>query len=229
MTKDVSSASDQLHQSTSDNPSEKLATHVYSDLMPRFLSTSAVKPEPQMLNFDSVYSSGCGVPPTPMRWQTEPPQSEREVALQVMSFLTKKGLTPEEAAGLVGHFDFDTKLNPAFQGVGKELGYGGIADVNLQDEQAWANQQHLPYYTLATQMEYAWNQIKTAGGGNIAQQLFSHQNMTVAEATAFMAKNILRPPDLEGSMAARTQSANKILSWYRQDHPESETSVPKRS
>ena len=140
-------------------------------------------------------------------------------AEQAFNFFVQKGLSPEQAAGILGNLAYESgsdKIDPnSHQGGG---GPGrGIAQWTVDER--WVTLQKYAadkldgadIWALKTQLLFLWHEFETTE--NAAYKGIKAAN-TVEEATAAFQNLFERPADRTGTLAIRISKAKKFLKLY---------------
>ena len=132
-------------------------------------------------------------------------QASGDAGGTVYSYLTKQGLTPAQAAGVVGNLQQESSLNPAEPGGGLAQWIGGRWSALLR----FAKAQGADPNSAPLQAEYLWHELTTSERGALTAL---KQTSTPQQAARVFSQQFERPS--EPMLANRERYAREALSRY---------------
>jgi len=183
----------------------------------------------------SEFKYGGGIEP-PDRSGTSPVNAEASAleirndqkdahdhALRAMDYLIKRGLSPQEAAGVVGNYMMDSNVSPTaiYRPTSGELkaGIGGFPLTQLQD---YAKSRGMDPMKMQTQLDFGWQTMETAQsrdpynptyGRSIGEYLKTAE-VTYPDATS-MYRTTLEPLTSDTTQEVKREMyAHQILEYY---------------
>jgi hypothetical protein len=140
------------------------------------------------------------------------------VAMQIMDYFVEKGLTPAQAAGIVGNMQRESGLDPnAVEGGGSGPGFGlvqwsfGRRD-NLEN---FAAQQGKPPGDLKTQLDFLWGELNGPEKATL-DDFKAHPDMSATQAAEAFCNDFERPGVV--AMGDRTSAAQQFAQMYEQNN-----------
>ena len=138
-------------------------------------------------------------------------------AEKAFNYLKSKGLTPEQAAGLVGNFmqEAGVNINPK---ITNSIGHKGIAQWDPRDRWPklvnFAKSKNLNPETLEAQLQFVWHELDTGDGGLSLRTLKSAK--TVQQAAHLFVKQYERSGEDPGDPGYdnRITYGNQVYSKY---------------
>lgn len=140
-----------------------------------------------------------------------------------MEFFQSKGLTRDQAAGLVGNLVGESGLNPTARNPGDgrdgsdSIGSGQWNAERAQSLRRFAAARGKDWTDYDTQLEFIWYELTTGEGGNAGVLDKLRRARTVDEATAVIANDYERPkgsgrgnPALISGWSARLSAAQRL-------------------
>lgn len=146
------------------------------------------------------------------------------VAMQIMDYFIEKGLTKEQAAGIVGNLQRESGLDPGIEERGNGIGYGlaqwsfGRRD-NLE---AFAGEQNKPVSDLKLQLDFLWKELTTTESATL-QAFKANPNMNASEAAAVFESKFERAGIV--ALGERQSAANQYLAMYENGGANGATAV----
>lgn len=146
------------------------------------------------------------------------------VAMQIMDYFIEKGLTKEQAAGIVGNLHRESGLDPGIEEKGNGIGYGlaqwsfGRRD-NLE---AYAREQGKPVSDLKLQLDFLWKELNTTESATL-QAFKANPNMSASEAANVFEQKFERAGVV--ALGERQGAANQYLAMYENGGANGATAV----
>lgn len=158
-------------------------------------------------------SSGSFVsgPPSDLTSSTQAPNEQA-----VMNYFVEKGLTPAQAAGIVGNLDQESGVNPARPQDNGGPGYGLAqwGGSRLTALEQFAQSEGKPYSDLGVQLDFMWKELNTTEAGSLAAL---KQTTTATQAADVFEQDYERAGTPDN--ANRETQANRVLATYEASHP----------
>lgn len=136
------------------------------------------------------------------------------VAMQIMDYFVEKGLTPEQAAGIVGNMERESGLDPNALEGGSGPGFGLVqwSFGRRENLENYAAEHGKPPGDLKTQLDFLWGELN--GPENKTLQDFkANPNMSAKEAAEVFCKDFERPGVV--AMNDRTSAADQFFQLYQ--------------
>jgi hypothetical protein len=146
--------------------------------------------------------------------------------MQIMDYFVEKGLTPEQAAGIVGNMQRESGLDPdARENGGSGPGYGLVQwSFGRRDNlEAYAREQGQPPSDLKTQLDFLWQELNTTERATL-DAFRANPNMSATEAAEVFCNKFERPGVV--AMGDRTSAANQYLAMYQNGGADGASSTP---
>ncbi len=132
--------------------------------------------------------------------------SEKATAAQLEQLLTSRGLSKAGAAGLIGNFAQESTENPSMDSPGNGMGLASWTGSRASGEQAYANQQKLPWNSLTAQVGFILHELQ---GHTALLKLLQTTNNPV-EAAKLVALQYEAPAPKTANYAGREKWAQEV-------------------
>ena len=139
--------------------------------------------------------------------------SQAPVAMQIMDYFVEKGLTPAQAAGIVGNMERESRLDPTALEGGSGPGFGLVQwSFGRRDalDQFAASEGKQPG-DLKVQLDFLWKEMNTTESATLAD-FKAHPDMNAAQAAQAFCNDFERPGVV--AMSDRTSAAEQFAQLY---------------
>lgn len=145
-------------------------------------------------------------------------------AMQIMDYFVEKGLTPQQAAGITGNLQRESRLDPGITEGGGGGGYGLAqwTGERRQELSSFAASEGKPVSDLKVQLDFLWKEMNSSENGAL-QAFKADPNMSAAEAAKVFCEKFERPGVV--AMNDRTSGAEQFFAAYRNGGDQGATTV----
>lgn len=132
----------------------------------------------------------------------------------IMNYFVNKGLTPAQAAGIVGNIDQESGGNPDQHQFGGGPGYGLCqweAGARKNDLQRFANQEHKPISDLNMQLDFIWHEMNGSESGSLR----ALRGATNARQAADIFERTYERAGTPNNWARENYAQQALAQWHR--------------
>lgn len=146
-------------------------------------------------------------------------------AMQIMDYFVEKGLTAQQAAGIVGNMQRESGLNPGIQEYGSGIGFGLVQWSFDRRNQltAFANGVGKPASDMTTQLDFVWKELNTTERATL-NAFKSNPDMSAGEAAMVFSQKYERPGVV--AMDERVGAAEYFYDQYQNGGDQGARKIP---
>lgn len=146
-------------------------------------------------------------------------------AMQIMDYFVEKGLTAQQAAGIVGNMQRESGLNPGIQEYGSGIGFGLVQWSFDRRNQltSFANSVGKPASDMNTQLDFVWKELNTTERSTL-DAFKANPNMSAGEAARVFSQKYERPGVI--AMGERVGAAEYFYQQYQNGGDQGASKIP---